>query len=543
MERDPRSESVGEEPWDREPRLSELLATVGPAVLGPVFVPSGSDPLVSEPVIFDADADKILPLHGGILLLVGGRTSGEAVREAIRQAGTWEYSAVVAKGHGDDLRALVEAAELAGVALLVTPDEVSWRHVDAVVSAATSATAQSTTSYTSVHVGDLFPLANVIAARVGAAVSIEDPQGNLLAYSNLSHQEIDELREEAILGRRTSAPVRDNQHYRAVIRAAGPVRLEHQTTEHANRLAVPVRAGSQLLGLIFAIDTPTLGEEAAKALDEAAKVTALHLLRNRAKIDSDRWSYTDILRSLLDGSVSASLAANQLGMPTSTPAVVLATALSPEAEDGRIGVAQARIIDLVSLYCESWHSKALCTAQRDTLYALLPVNPDGSDLNLVRRFALDMVSTVHHSAQLDIQVGIGSYAADLDGVPTSRRIADRVLHALSRLEPTQSVATVDDVRSHVVLHALTDRGAAQEDMLLDSVRRMIEHDAEHDTEYAATFLAYLNHFGDAAKASVPLHVHENTLRYRIRRGQERFSVDLTNPEERLVTWLQLQLLA
>src|SRR5947208_10470999 len=48
---------------------------------------------------------------------------------------------------------------------------------------------------------DLFSLANAIAAMMDAAVAIEDPQSNLLAYSNLGHP-IDEAREQTILARK-----------------------------------------------------------------------------------------------------------------------------------------------------------------------------------------------------------------------------------------------------------------------------------------------------------------------------------------------------
>ena len=36
-------------------------------------------------------------------------------------------------------------------------------------------------------------------------------------------------------------------------------------------------------------------------------------------------------------------------------------------------------------------------------------------------------------------------------------------------------------------------------------------------------------------------MHENTLRYRIRRIEELFDLDLADPDVRLVAWLQLRL--
>jgi DNA-binding PucR family transcriptional regulator len=104
------------------------------------------------------------------------------------------------------------------------------------------------------------------------------------------------------------------------------------------------------------------------------------------------------------------------------------------------------------------------------------------------------------------------------------------------------VATDEQVRSRIALLDLVERGGAERDRLLEPVRRMMEHDAAHSTTHAVSLLAYLDAFGEAAKAAAELSVHENTLRYRVRRLQELFELDLGDPTDRLVVWLQLRLL-
>jgi DNA-binding PucR family transcriptional regulator len=116
-----------------------------------------------------------------------------------------------------------------------------------------------------------------------------------------------------------------------------------------------------------------------------------------------------------------------------------------------------------------------------------------------------------------------------------------VLRALAGDAPGPTVATVSDVRSRVTLMELTERGAPSVDLPPGPVQRIIEHDAEHGTTYGPSLLAYLDAFGEAIPAAARLAVHENTLRYRIRRIQELFEVDLDDPDTRLVVWLQLRL--
>lgn len=70
-----------------------------------------------------------------------------------------------------------------------------------------------------------------------------------------------------------------------------------------------------------------------------------------------------------------------------------------------------------------------------------------------------------------------------------------------------------------------------------------DHDQNHATAFAHTLLAYLRHFGDIAATSTELHIHQNTVRQRLRRAQELFALDLTDPAQRLVLQLELTVAA
>ncbi len=68
------------------------------------------------------------------------------------------------------------------------------------------------------------------------------------------------------------------------------------------------------------------------------------------------------------------------------------------------------------------------------------------------------------------------------------------------------------------------------------------HDEEHGTAYAATLAAWLDHPGDPRTAARSLHVHPNTLRYRMQKLPEIVDLDLTDPVTRLATRLELRTL-
>ncbi len=519
--------------------LRRLRDTLGPLVLHVECAPHGEDVTVGGQLIQGLH-EPVPPLPEGLLMLVGGHVGAEETREAIRQAGAAGYRTVVVKPRGGDLGTAVSAAREAGVALCTVPDNLPWRHFDALVTAVTGALEPAAGRYDSVGIGDLFALANVIAHQVGGAVTIEDPQGHVLAHSSLPHQEIDDIRRKAILGRQTPHREGNSDEYRRVIRATGPVRFDIPAADHTDRLAVAVRAGSQLLGLLWVLDgDPALGDGAEAALDEAAKVTALHLLRARTHRDPDRWRRAEVLGSLLDGGLSGRTAAAQLGLSHEASTVVVAFA-RPVPEEIP-GLAGARIVDLVNLYCEAWHPQALCTAAGGTVYALLPLRGDDTAVQRIVRFAENICDTVQRSTNLALSAGISAIGERLDQVAACRRTADRVLRALAVAPEPAAVATVDDVRSRVLLLELLERGAPGEELAPGPVQRIIAHDARHSSTYAASLLAYLNAFGEAIPAAARLSVHENTLRYRIRRIQKLFELDLDDPDTRLAAWLQLRL--
>src|SRR5690606_34998956 len=136
--------------------------------------------------------------------------------------------------------------------------------------------------------GDLFSLAQTIAALTGGLVSIEDASSRVLAYS--SGDEVDELRRLSVLGRQGPP------QYLALLREWGVFTRLRSGDEVVHideppgrgirrRLAVGIRAGAQPLGAISVQQgSGPFAEGAEEALLGAARMTALHLLRHRTEV-------------------------------------------------------------------------------------------------------------------------------------------------------------------------------------------------------------------------------------------------------------------
>jgi DNA-binding PucR family transcriptional regulator len=133
--------------------------------------------------------------------------------------------------------------------------------------------------------------------------------------------------------------------------------------------------------------------------------------------------------------------------------------------------------------------------------------------------------------------GSVSRTTDLD---RSRREASEVRRLRDAGRVTGPAMTVEDAWA-AVTNARALAGI-RTDELLGPVAVLRAHDEAHETAYLETVAAWLDHPGDPKAAAARVHVHPNTLRYRMQRLSEVVDVDLHDPETRLALRLQLRAL-
>ncbi|MDN5854711.1 MAG: helix-turn-helix domain-containing protein, partial [Actinomycetia bacterium] len=387
-------------------------------------------------------------------------------------------------------------------------------------------------------VGDLFELANAIASNVGGAVAIEDVNRHVLAYSTWPEHPIDDERTAGILARAVPAGPENDDHYRELYNGDQVCRFTSGSP--TPRLAAPVRAGSQLLGSLWVIDADdTFGDDARHALSDAADLASLHLMRAQASDDLSRRQRGNLLRRLLETPTDDVLVARQLGLPTNAPVLVAAFTIAPdEAGTTMSPDAASRLVDLVSLHCEARYGHHGCVLIDGTVYALLP------DAKSSRIAPLqDVVRHARNAVRMPVLAGIGSAVPGLRHAARSRREADMTLRVLTSARSSDVVGSIDDVRAAAALLELADHTDEAPFMTYSLVSDLQTYDGERGTDYATTLLAYFECDGNIATMSEQLRVHPNTSRYRLGRVRELFGLDFTDPDTRLLLWLQLRISA
>ncbi len=533
--------NVGAKPERRPLRLGDVLTSL--SVIGVVVSPRGLDVDVGPPVIYDPVTPPQFE-SGAIVLGVGVDASTDAVIDLLVQAGAAHAAAVILKLSTEPSSSLRDAAHKAGVAVLALPVEMTWSQAHSLVRTAVEQTpgeGADDADAAGVPLGDLFALANAVAAMVGGAVTIEDRQSRVLAYSTAEGHVIDEPRRETILGRRVPAEwlkrLEDDGVFRRLW-AGEIVRYEAGPGHDLRpRLAVAVRAGDSILGSIWVAqgDSPTL-EGAEDALREAARIAALHLIRHRTSGSLERSTRGDLLRSIFERDTAVDAAAYGLGVRPDDPFAVLAFELvSSDEIEGALH--RERVLDLVALYGEAFRQRTAITQIGRTIYVLLP---DPVETRLIA-LASDIVSRARESLGVSLHAGIGSVVRHLRDVPRARTEADQVLRAIADSGASIDVRDYDSAHERIVLTELRDFTSERPHLRSRAVATLALNDADHGTEYIETLRAFLDAFGDIPRAAKTANVHPNTFRYRLRRLVEISGINLHDPQQRLLAELDLQL--
>lgn len=540
--RKPRAEAAPPPANGERPTLRQVLDNLGPAVGQIIAAPKGLDVPVADPVIYDPLERSAID-RDAIVLAVATPAEGQEARRLIADAAAAGAAVVVFKLHNQP-SGVAQDAETAGLTILAVPDEMSWAHLYSLLTRAMPLPEDrgGVPGIAGVPLGDLFALANAIAAMVGGAVTIEDTKARVLAYSTLEGQEIDEPRQYAILGRQVPDTPGVKALYHKLWSSDRVIRFDTVADLDAYpRLAMPMRVADEALGSIWVIEGRIpLGKEAERALAEAARVAALHMIHVRASRDIERRMRGDLVRSLLEGRGSADAIVARMGIDPRESLAVIAFQLQA-TEQAQEDLHRERLVDLVALYCEAFRRRAASVSIGRTVYAVLPV-PASMNAERLVALAQEIVEHAESTLHATLRAAVGSIATGAHELPRARAEADRVLRVLATHPGERAVATIADVGSRAILLELHEVAREHPDITRGRLESVAGHDAKHRTGYLETLEAYLDAFGDIRNAAERIGVHPNTFRYRLRRLIELFDIKLDDPDDRLVLGLQLRLL-
>lgn len=485
-----------------------LIALVQPGEDRPVLAVELVEPGVPVPVE-----------RGDVVVAVGARDVAEvlAVAESARAAA----GLVLRRSWADrpDVRALCEDARLP---LLAVADDAAWSSVLSVLrNALDAATGGPGRSDDRVY-GDLFDMADRIGAIIDAPVTIEDATSRVLAYST-GQDDVDQARLSTIVGRRVPRELRDHFRSLGVFRrltgSDEPFFVPAGADGVRARYVVPVRAGGEWLGSVWAVVDEPVPESRVPELQAAAEVVALLLLRLRSQSELHRHVQMEQVRSVLRGDV------------TRRPGWLEPGRWRVAALAGPPGLgADAR--------CELWLGLARRHGWRQPLVADLDgvvhlvLSTDASGPGSVAW--MEEVVAAERRDEPAVGMFLGREVESVEDLARSRTEAAE-LCGLAGERPDRSVTVIDDAWPDLVLARAL--GGLEQHPPVSPVTALA--DSAEGATMLATLEAVIDYWGEPRRAAQALGVHPNTVRYRTARLADWCDVDLDDPAQRLAVRLEI----
>lgn len=292
-------------------------------------------------------------------------------------------------------------------------------------------------------------------------------------------------------------------------------------------LPINSRAAHRVAGWFLACEgeLADLPEEVRESAHELAALAALE----RARLEEGHKVERRLLGELLDPAPAepAEISARMrtCGLDPARPYVAVACALGDAAES-------------VAVLRELMPEATAVTAVEGEAVTVVAAEDSREELVERLREAAGLLEAGLVRERLTVGVsGPATGPSLLRGAVEEARHTRRL--AAARRVGRAHVVTSDEIHSHALLLATVPDGVRRSfrERLL---RPLQDYDREHHSDLVATLTAFLDHSGSWNKCAAALHLHVNTLRYRIRRVEELTGRDLSTLEDRVDFFLALR---
>lgn len=303
-----------------------------------------------------------------------------------------------------------------------------------------------------------------------------------------------------------------------------------------------VKVGEEPLGTIQIRGQRELTQSERDLTELCTHLITLQLLRERAALQTELRVHSEFLGDLLEGDLDdrhGILArAALLGVDLKKPRYVVCVGTRPPHTDGADPPKTTRrSFNQVERAVRQPFPGSVVVPRDGDMVVLL--EPGSAEFNQVRQDLKNILSTSAGDSSTDLAAGIGRMCLNLDDYADSYAEAALALDLARRRYQAGEILTPADLG----FYGLFARGSTRqslESMVANALGPILDVDANKNTEYVKTLDAYLASDRHRERTASDLHVHPNTVRYRITQIQEMLGVSLRDVDNRFLLELALR---
>lgn len=379
-----------------------------------------------------------------------------------------------------------------------------------------------------------------VSEVLNCPITVEDATHHLLAYSK-HDEKTDSARISTIMGRRVPEHVINalwkNDIIPTLLSSKRPLKIEEiPEIGLGNRIAISIRKNEETLGFIWVLDQhQSLDEQDLDYLVEASKAAKNLLLKIQTNMYKKQQDQQEIFRMLLKGNfIEEQKAVMQFEQLEITPPSIFSII----------------IFRFQSLIFDSFHKQLIYVMETIQTLNIIFYQVEDNDFiilaspktkepttelqDYIKTFTHKMKERFHING---MQCGFGGIYHNLQFINSSFKEAQSILE-LKRIFPNELLNVYGYHQLGLFKHIKTLAHYYQKPrpiMILE------DYDKKNNSELLVTLETYLDYDLNLNEAAKHLHIHVNTLNYRLKRIAELAQISFKNFNEKAELYLNLKL--
>ena len=375
-------------------------------------------------------------------------------------------------------------------------------------------------------------VADALTEILDRSITIESIDFEVLAFTEVGA--VDDARKRSTTARRSSPQLAkqliDYGIYDRLLQERRPVYIESlpEIGMDMERIVAPIIVAQSIIGYVWVIiGERELSDLDALAIDHAVTVAALLMFKERAVQDAEMSLRGDFLSQLLEnensGAPTSALIeqARQFKFNLTLSYQVLVIESYLGAGDG-----QTSLANRLENWCKN-HHQALVVARERQVVVILQSHRKLADAAIPHQ----LFTALNHPGE-QLLIGVGKAAENISDLSKSYEQAAEALAIGRTIGQREGVREFDGLG---VLHWLyhLPPPLLSENHYLSIIETLATHDSDHQADLLHTLEVFLDKGTIAADAAADLHIHRNTLAYRLESIEKVIGLDLKNPAHRL----------
>ncbi len=401
-------------------------------------------------------------------------------------------------------------------------------------------------------------IVQTLGELVESSISLEDANFHLLA-SHVVPGVTDRHRQQTLAhhGTPLNAQLAVSAMLKEVIEGRKPRKIAPipEAGMTAHRIIAPILAGRENLGFLSIIEHPQHQEQLAMmAIEHAATVIALEMIKQREVSEAEDRVRGELVDDLLNGTFGDELnvqrRARHLRYDLSVPHLLLVVDVDhfgrfireKRYEEDRVITLKHQLFQVVTGAVRRHNPRHLAAAHSDSVIILVPQTAAAKETDGEALATRIRKAVAESELGLTVSVAIGRRCLKPDDFKPAFIEAQRALDLMVRFGKREQVINYDRLGVYRLLAQIEDR-AGLEAFAGRMLAPLTAYDQARGTPLLKTLEVYLQRHGNLRQSARELHIHLNTLHYRLHRISELIGADLKDADARLDLLLALRVRA